>query len=123
MPCWNWKKYLEYSSTQNVEQIAIEKNIDLPIWFNFQDLITRFFDEAINEQENSGNRLREFVSTLRLRLQSYLSDERIAQPLLLNQTDEITSALANSSRSFWAIFVKSTKLRTQTYSRIFTKSN
>jgi hypothetical protein len=87
-------KYLEYSSTQNVKQIAIEKNIDLPIWFNFQDLLSRFFDEAINEQENSGNRLREFVSTLRLRLQSYLSDERIAQPLLLNQTDEITNALA-----------------------------
>lgn len=87
-------KYLEYSSTQNVEQIAIEKNIDLPIWFNFQELITRFFDEAINEQENSGNRLREFVSTLRLRLQSYLGDERISQPLLLNQTEEIKDALA-----------------------------
>ncbi|PCE64957.1 ATP-binding protein [Sediminicola luteus] len=87
-------KHLEYSSSQNVEQIAIEKNIDLPIWFNFQDLITRFFDEAINEQENSGNRLREFVSTLRLRLQSYLGDERISRPLLLNQPDEILSALA-----------------------------
>lgn len=87
-------KYLEYTSSQNVEQIAIEKNIDLPIWFNFQDLITRFFDEAINEQENSGNRLREFVSTLRLRLQSYLGDERISQPLLLNHTNEIPNALA-----------------------------
>ena len=87
-------KYLEYSSSQNVEQIAIEKNIDLPIWFNFQELITRFFDEAINEQENSGNRLREFVSTLRLRLQSYLGDERISQPLLLSQTQEIANALA-----------------------------
>lgn len=87
-------KYLEYSSSENVEQIAIEKNIDLPIWFNFQDLITRFFDEAINEQDNSGNRLREFVSTLRLRLQSYLGDERISQPLLLNHTAEITDALA-----------------------------
>ncbi|MCL1675166.1 ATP-binding protein [Elizabethkingia meningoseptica] len=87
-------KYLEYSNSQNIEQIAIEKNIDLPIWFNFQDLISRFFDEAINEQENSGNRLREFVSTLRLRLQSYLSDERISQPLLLTQTEEITNALA-----------------------------
>lgn len=87
-------KYLEYSSSENVEQIAIEKNIDLPIWFNFQDLITRFFDEAINEQDNSGNRLREFVSTLRLRLQSYLGDERISQPLLLNHTTEITDALA-----------------------------
>jgi DNA helicase HerA-like ATPase len=87
-------KYLEYTSSQNVEQIAIEKNIDLPIWFNFQELITRFFDEAINEQENSGNRLREFVSTLRLRLQSYLGDERISKPLLLNETEEITNALA-----------------------------
>jgi molybdopterin-binding protein len=87
-------KYLEYSNSQNVQQIAIEKNIDLPIWFNFHDLITRFFDEAINEQENSGNRLREFVSTLRLRLQSYLGDERISQPLLLNHTDEIINALA-----------------------------
>lgn len=87
-------KYLEYSSSQNVEQIAIEKNIDLPIWFNFQELITRFFDEAINEQENSGNRLREFVSTLRLRLQSYFGDERISQPLLLNQSGEISNSLA-----------------------------
>lgn len=87
-------RYLKYSSSQNVEQIAIEKNIDLPIWFNFQKLISRFFDEAINEQENSGNRLREFVSTLRLRLQSYLGDERISQPLLLNHTDEILNALA-----------------------------
>ena len=87
-------KYLEYSSSQNIEQIAIEKNIDLPIWFNFQDLITRFFDEAINEQENTGNRLREFVSTLRLRLQSYLGDERISQPLLLNQAEEIVNALS-----------------------------
>lgn len=88
------KNYLEYVSSQNKEQIAIEKNIDLPIWFNFQELITRFFDEAINEQENSGNRLREFVSTLRLRLQSYLNDERLSQPLLLNQSEEIINALA-----------------------------
>lgn len=80
-------------SIRNLE-VAEERNIDLPIYFNFSKLIERFFDEAINEQENSGNRLREFVSTLRLRLQSYLSDERIAQPLLLNQTEEIENALA-----------------------------
>lgn len=83
-----------YYSTANKIEVAKERNIDLPIYFNFKDLLERFFDEAINEQENSGNRLKEFVSTLRLRLQSYLSDERIAQPLLLNQTDEITNALA-----------------------------
>lgn len=80
-------------SIRNLE-VAEERNIDLPIYFNFSELIERFFDEAINEQENSGNRLREFVSTLRLRLQSYLSDERIAQPLLLTQTLEIKNALA-----------------------------
>ncbi len=80
-------------SIRNLE-VAEERNIDLPIYFNFSELIERFFDEAISENENSGNRLREFISTLRLRLQSYLGDERIAQPLLLNQTEEITNALA-----------------------------
>ncbi|PWA07547.1 ATP-binding protein [Flavobacterium laiguense] len=75
-------------------EIIEDRNIDLPIYFNFSDLITRFFDEAILEQESSGNRLREFVSTLRLRLQSYLGDERISQPLLLNQPEEIMDALA-----------------------------
>jgi len=83
-----------YYSLANKLEVAKERNIDLPIYFNFQNLIERFFDEAINDQENSGNRLREFVSTLRLRLQSYLSDERISQPLLLNQPEEILNALA-----------------------------
>lgn len=84
---------LYYSSARKVE-VTKERNIDLPIYFNFHDLLERFFDEAISEQENSGNRLREFVSTLRLRLQSYLGDERISQPLLLNQPEEIIGALA-----------------------------
>jgi len=85
---------LNYQVSIRDIEVAEERNIDLPIFFDFNGLITRFFDEAINEQENNGNRLREFVSTLRLRLQSYLSDERISQPLLLNHTDEITNALA-----------------------------
>jgi uncharacterized protein len=79
-------------SIRNVE-VAQERNIDLPIFFDFSELIERFFDEAIFENENSGNRLKEFVSTLRLRLQSYLSDERISQPLLLSQTQAISAAL------------------------------
>ena len=83
-----------YTTSVRDIQVSEERNIDLPIYFDFNDLLKRFFDEAINEQENSGNRLREFVSTLRLRLQSYLGDERISQPLLLNQTEEITNALA-----------------------------
>lgn len=83
-----------YNVSIRNQEITEERNIDLPIYFNFSELIERFFDEAISEQENSGNRLREFVSTLRLRLQSYLGDERISQPLLLTQTEEITCALA-----------------------------
>ncbi|MGN7787756.1 ATP-binding protein [Niabella sp. 22666] len=83
-----------YNSSVISQEVAEDKNIDLPIFFNFKELLEHFFEEAISENENSANRLREFVSTLRLRLQSYLSDERIAQPLLLNQTDEITKALA-----------------------------
>ncbi|MFT5250611.1 MAG: DNA helicase HerA-like ATPase [bacterium] len=83
-----------YNVSIRNQEVIEERNIDLPIRFNFNDLIEKFFDEAISEQENSGNRLREFVSTLRLRLQSYLGDERISKPLLLNETEEITNALA-----------------------------
>lgn len=87
-------KYLEYITSQNAEQVALDKNIDLPVWFNFEELITTHFDEAISEQDGSSNRIREFVSTLRLRIQSYMNDERISNPLLLGQNDNIERSLA-----------------------------
>lgn len=71
-----------------------DQNIDLPLQYNFRDLINNFFDNAIDEQETSNNRIREFVSTLKLRLQSYLNDERISEPLLLNFEDKINNVLA-----------------------------
>lgn len=86
-------KYVEYSNSQNAKQIANDKNIDLPTWFSFKNLNERFIDEAINEQELSGNRLREFVSTLRLRLQSYMNDERIASPLMLDESEDMNESL------------------------------
>lgn len=82
-----------YNNSVRGLEIAEDKNIDSPIYFNFNDLITRFLDEIISEQKKSENRIKEFVSTLRLRLQSYLGDERISQPLLLNQSEEILNAL------------------------------
>lgn len=83
-----YESYLqEMKSTQ-------EQNIDLPIWFPFKKLINKDIDNAIDELESSSNRIREFVSTLRLRLQSYLNDERIAEPLLLKQKEKITDSLA-----------------------------
>lgn len=111
-------KYQEYLKTKNLTQITIEKNIDLPIWFNFNELISVFFDQAIDEQESSSNRIGEFVSTLRLRLQSYLNDERIAEPLLLKQTDEMPNALAK----FLAFIIGDfCKIYQKTESDIFTR--
>lgn len=71
-----------------------ERNIDLPLWFGFEKLINQYIDNAIDELEGTNNRIREFVFTLRLRLQSFLNDERIASPLLFNQTMEIENILA-----------------------------
>lgn len=88
------QKMGEYLSQTNQTKLALEKNIDLPIQFEFEKLINQHFDEAINEQDNSSNRIREFVSTLRLRLQAYLNDERIAGPLMLNDADKIHEGLA-----------------------------
>jgi hypothetical protein len=76
------------------KKVLQDKNIDLPIWFNYEEMISSFIDEAINEQENSSNRIREFVSTLRLRLQAYLNDERISGPLLLKNGTNINDALS-----------------------------
>lgn len=88
------EKYLEYVTSQNAEQVAIDKNIDLPAWFDFEKLITTHFDEAINEHNGSSNRIREFVSTLRLRIQSYINDERISNPLLLRHNADFEKSLA-----------------------------
>lgn len=84
----------EYLAQTNQTKLALEKNIDLPIQFEFGKLINQHFDEAINEQDNSSNRIREFVSTLRLRLQAYLNDERISEPLMLNYAANIDEGLA-----------------------------
>ena len=84
-------RYL-YSITQS--RTTQNQNIDLPVRFEFDELINVFFDSAIEEAENSNNRIREYVSTLKLRLQSYANDERISVPLLLNHTDAIEHALA-----------------------------
>lgn len=69
-------------------QITSEQNIDLPIWFSYQDLCKKFLDVAINQEGVSNNRIAEFMSTLRLRMNSFLNDKRIAIPLMLKDTEE-----------------------------------
>jgi len=111
-----------YNVSIRSQEIAEDRNIDLPIQFDFHNLIECFFDDAINENENSGNRLREFVSTLRLRLQSYLGDDRISQPLMLNQSDEISNVLAKFLAFILGDFCKIYQDETDLYSKYYSDS-
>lgn len=70
------------------KQITSEQNIDLPIWFNYQELCSRFIDAAIAQEGTGNNRIAEFVSTLRLRMNSFLNDKRMAIPLMLKDNKE-----------------------------------
>lgn len=82
------KKYNEIIENDIAVQITNEQNIDLPIWFSYQDLCKKFLDVAINQEGASNNRIAEFLSTLRLRMNSFLSDKRIAIPLMLKDVVE-----------------------------------
>lgn len=67
-------------------QITSEQNIDMPTWFAYQELCTKFIDAAIAQESVSNSRITEFVSTLRLRMNSFLNDKRIAIPLMLKES-------------------------------------
>ena len=70
-----------------VQQITSEQNIDMPTWFNYQELCTKFINAAIAQESTGNNRIAEFVSTLRLRMNSFLNDKRMAVPLMLKDTN------------------------------------
>ena len=88
------EKFNNYLDSGNMKKITLQKNIDTPIYFSFEKLLTKHFDEAIEQSEDSASKLREYASTLKLRIQSYFNDERIASPLLLKHKDKIENGLA-----------------------------
>ena len=61
------------------------QNIDLPKFFDFSELINKGLDEAIESIDENKNRYREYVSSLKLRLASFMSDMRKAEPLIFNE--------------------------------------
>lgn len=67
--------------------ITTNSNIDLPKYFDFIDLINNGLDEAINDIEENQNKYREYISSLKLRLASFMSDLRKSEPLLFNEKD------------------------------------
>lgn len=82
-----YKRLSELNKEYIQKQITSEQNIDMPIWFNYQELCTKFIDAAISQESTGNNRIAEFVSTLRLRMNSFLNDKRIAIPLMLKNNE------------------------------------
>lgn len=77
-----------------VENVTCEnRNIDTPLFYDFNELISVCFDMAIKESASSQDKLNEYVSTLKLRMQSFVDDIRLAQPLLLDNPNEIENVL------------------------------
>lgn len=82
-------KLSELNNKYIKQQITSEQNIDLPTWFSYQELCAKFIDAAISQEGTNNNRIAEFVSTLRLRMNSFLNDKRMAIPLMLKDKETI----------------------------------
>ena len=57
----------------------------MPKFFDFNELIEKGLDKAIESIDENKNRYREYVSSLKLRLASFMSDMRKAEPLIFNE--------------------------------------
>lgn len=88
------QKLLEkFIADKNVATTSENRNLDLPIFYNFSDLLSNYFDVAIREQETSSDRLSEYVSTLKMRMQSFKDDMRISSPLMMEAEEDIENVL------------------------------
>ena len=77
-----------------VEQISSEnRNIDAPLFYDIKHLMSSCFDYAIKESAVGQDKMNEYVSTLKLRMQSFIDDIRLSSPLLLNNPTEINNVL------------------------------
>lgn len=86
-------KLNEYQETI-VEQTSSEnRNIDSPLYFDFNHLISSCFDFAIKESAVAQDKLNEYISTLKLRMQSFADDIRLSSPLLLDKQENINNVL------------------------------
>ena len=79
---------------QQVDTVTSEnRNIDFPLYFNFKEMMSTCFDVAIQETSVSQDKINEYVSTLKLRMQSFVDDIRLAEPLILDKQENINGAL------------------------------
>lgn len=77
-----------------VEQTSSEnRNIDSPVFYDFKHLMSSCFDFAIKESAVGQDKMNEYVSTLKLRMQSFADDIRLASPLMLDKQENINNSL------------------------------
>jgi len=87
-------QFVKYLNQKEKAKKTISESIDHPIYFDFGDLISTSINLAIEDSEGSSQKIREHLSTLKMRLHSYLSDERLSNPLLLSCKQNIVNGLA-----------------------------
>lgn len=76
------------------ESVSAEnRNVDIPLYYSFNELLSEYIDGAIREQSVATDRLNEYISTLLLRMRSYVDDIRLAEPLMLDKQKDINDAL------------------------------
>lgn len=85
---------LDLYREQIVDNVTSEnRNIDFPLFFDFKEMMSTCFDAAIQETSVSQDKINEYVSTLKLRMQSFVDDVRLAGPLMLDKQKNINKAL------------------------------
>lgn len=82
-----------YQSTLVEKTTSENRNIDSPLYYQFKSLMTSCFDYAIKEAAVSQDKLNEYVSTLKLRMQSFVDDIRLASPLMFDKQENIDNVL------------------------------
>lgn len=88
------EKLKEYWTQKEIQKIKNDNDIDLPIYFDFSKIINLYLDQVIASTEGSKAKLSEYISTFKLRLQSFFNDERISLPLMLKSEKSFDDALA-----------------------------
>ena len=77
---------VELTSSEN-------RNIDAPVFYDFKHLMSSCFDFAIKDSAVGPDKMNEYVSTLKLRMQSFADDIRLASPLMLDKQENINNSL------------------------------
>lgn len=86
-------KLEEYRESIIKQTSSENRNIDIPLYYKFHSLISTCFDYAIKESAVSQDKMSEYISTLKLRMQSFIDDIRLASPLLLDKQKDINNVL------------------------------